>query len=315
MVRALSNDLRERVVAAVAGGESWRSVAARFGVAVSSVVKWLQRQRTTGSVAPGRTGGHRKRVPEPHRAFLAERIGQDPQPTLHGLKAELAARATAVAHDTIWRFLRREGLRFKKTPGALEQTRDDVARRRRRWMSWQQRLDPGRLVFIDATWIKTDMAPLRGRGPKGQRLEGFAPHGHWRTLTFLGASRANALTAPCVFDGPIDGPCLRAYVEQQRVPTLKAGDIVILDDLRSHQGAAVRRLIKAAGARLWFLPPCSPDLDPIEQVSARIEHWMRAAQKRSVEDTWRHIGHLVAKIEPQECANYLANAGYASIKN
>ena len=145
----MSNDLRERVVAAVAGGESCRSVAARFGVAVSSVVKRSQRQGATGSVAPCEMGGHRKRVLEPHRAFLAERIGQDPQLTLHGLKAELAARGITVSHDAIWPFLRREGLRFKKALGALEQTRDDIARRRRRWMSWQKRLDPGRPVFID----------------------------------------------------------------------------------------------------------------------------------------------------------------------
>ena len=158
------------------------------------------------------------------------------------------------------------------------------------------------------------MAPLRGWGPKGERLKGFAPHGHWRTLTFLGALRADALTAPCVFAGPINGSCFRAYVEQQLVPTLQAGDIVILDNLGSHKGAAVRRLIRAAGARLWFLPPYSPDLKPIEQAFAKIKHWMRTAQKRTVEDTWRHIGHLVATIKPDECANYLANASYASIK-
>ena len=149
MVRALSNDLRERVVAALGDGGSCRSVAARFGVAVSSVVKWSQRRRATGSVAPGRMGGHRKRVLEPHRAFLAERLGQEPHLTLHGLKAELAARGVTVSHDAIWRFLRREGLRFKKTLGALEQTRDDIARQRRRWRSWQKRFDPGRMVFID----------------------------------------------------------------------------------------------------------------------------------------------------------------------
>ena len=114
MVRPYSNDLRERVVAAVLSGEASRAVAARFGVAVSSVVKWSQRHRTTGSVAPGQMGGHRKFVLEPHRAFIAERIGQNPNLTLHGLKAELAARGIAVSHDAIWRFLRREGLRFKK---------------------------------------------------------------------------------------------------------------------------------------------------------------------------------------------------------
>ncbi len=116
MTRALSNDLRERVVAAVAGGGSCRSVAARFGVAVSSVVKWSQRFRATGSVAPGKMGGHRKRVLEPHRAFILERIGQTPHLTLHRLKDELAARGVRVSHNAVWQFMRREGLRFKKNP-------------------------------------------------------------------------------------------------------------------------------------------------------------------------------------------------------
>ena len=212
MTRALSNDLRKRVVEAVGSGESCRAVASRFGVAVSSVVKWSQRYRATGSVAPGKMGGHRKRVLEPHRAFIVERINQTSHLTLHGLKAELAARGVMVSHNAVWVFLRREGLSFKKTLFALEQARVDVARRRRRWRSWQGRLDPARLVFIDETWIKTNMTPLRGWGPRGQRLRGFAPHGHWRTLTFLGALRCDRLTAPCVFDGPINGECFRAYV-------------------------------------------------------------------------------------------------------
>jgi transposase len=202
----------------------------------------------------------------------------------------------------------------KKTLFALEQGRSDIARRRRRWRSWQASLDPRRLVFIDETWIKTSMAPLRGWGPKGARLRGFAPHGHWRTLTFLGALRCNQLVAPCVFDGPINGECFRAYVEQQLVPVLKQGDIVIMDNLGSHKSAELRRMIRAAGARLWYLPPYSPDLNPIEQAFAKIKHWMRLAQKRTLEDVWRHIGTLVTAIQPTECNNYFQNAGYASIK-
>ncbi len=150
--------------------------------------------------------------------------------------------------------------------------------------SWQASLDPQRLVFIDETWIKTSMAPLRGWGPKGERVRGFAPHGHWRTLTFLGALRSDSLVAPCVFDGPINGECFRAYVEQQLVPVLKPGDIVIMDNLGSHKSAALRRIIRRAGARLWYLPPYSPDLNPIEQTFAKIKHWMRIAQKRTVDD-------------------------------
>lgn len=314
MTAPLSNDLRERVVAAVLAGESCRLAAARFGVAVSSAVKWSQRYRSSGSVAPGKMGGHRKRVLEPHRAFIVERINQTPHLTRHGLKAELAERGVKVSHDTVWQFLRREGLRFKKTLSALEQSRADIARRRQRWRSFQPGLDPRRLVFIDETWIKTNMAPLRGWGAKGKRLRGFAPHGHWRTLTFLGALRWDRLTAPCVFDGPVNGRCFRAWVEQQLVPVLEPGDIVVMDNLGSHKSAAVRQTIRTAGARLWFLPPYSPDLNPIEQAFAKIKHWMRVARKRTIEDTWQQIGHLVSTIEPGECASYIQNAGYASVK-
>ena len=154
------------------------------------------------------------------------------------------------------------------------------------------------------------MAPLRGWGPKGERLKGFAPHGHWRTLTFLGALRADALTAPCVFAGPINGSCFRAYVEQQLVPTLQAGDIVILDNLGSHKGAAVRRLIRAAGARLWFLPPYSPDLNPIEQAFAKLKQPIRTAAPRARETLWRSIGTMLDRFKPNGCANYLANPAY-----
>jgi transposase len=197
---------------------------------------------------------------------------------------------------------------------ALERARSDIARRRQRWRSWQTKLDPQCLVFIDETWIKTNMAPLRGWGPKGERVRGFAPHGHWRTLTFLGALRCDRLTAPCLFDGPINGECFRAYVQQLLVPQLHPGDIVIMDNLGSHKSAALRSLIKAAGARLWYLPPYSPDLNPIEQTFAKIKHWMRLAQKRTIDDISSHIGSLVKTIQPNECSNYFENAGYASIK-
>ncbi len=156
------------------------------------------------------------------------------------------------------------------------------------------------------------MAPLRGWGPKGQRLRGFAPHGHWRTMTFLAALRCDQLTAPCVFDGPINGECFRAYVEQMLIPTLKSGDIVIVDNLGSHKAKAVRDAIKTVDARLWFLPPYSPDLNPIEQTFAKIKHWMRMAQKRTIEEVWRQVGQLVGTVSAQECANYFKNAGYAS---
>ena len=176
----------------------------------------------------------------------------------------------------------------------------------------QYQLNPKNLVFIDETWIKTNMAPLRGWGPKGKRLRGFAPHGHWKTMTFLAALRYDGLTAPCVFDGPINGQCFRAYVHQQLVPTLREGDIVIMDNLGSHKSQEVKDQINAAGAQLLFLPPYSPDLNPIEQTFSKIKHWMRMAQKRTVEEVWRYVGYVIETITPDECRNYFKNSGYVS---
>src|SRR5690606_15391556 len=133
-----------------------------------------------------------------------------PHLTVRGLQTMLAGHGVTASRHAVWLFLRREGLSFKKTLFALEQARKDIARRRERSKSWQPYLDPKRLVFIDETWIKTNMAPIRGWGPRGKRLRGFAPHGHWRTMTFLGALRCDGLIAPCVFDGPINGTSFRA---------------------------------------------------------------------------------------------------------
>jgi len=166
-------------------------------------------------------------------------------------------------------------------------------------------------VFIDETWAKTNMAPLRGWCAKGRRLRAQAPYGHWKTLTFLAALRHDRIDAPCVLDGPINGQSFTAYVEQLLAPTLKPGDIVIMDNLGSHKGAAVRKAIRAVGARLLFLPPYSPDLNPIEQVFAKLKHLMRKAAERTAEATWRRIGNLLNEFPSSECAAYLANAGYA----
>jgi transposase len=158
--------------------------------------------------------------------------------------------------------------------------------------------------------VKTNMTRCYGRAPRGQRLVAAAPHGHWTTSTFLAALRHDTITAPCVIDGPINGETFTAYVEQFLVPTLAAGDIVIMDNLGSHKGAAVRAAIEAVGARLLFLPPYSPDLNPIEQVFAKLKALLRKAAARSIEALWDAVGKLLQRFAPQECANYFDNAGY-----
>jgi transposase len=155
------------------------------------------------------------------------------------------------------------------------------------------------------------MAPLRGWGVKGERLRAKAPYGHWKTMTFLAALRHDRIDAPFVFDGPINGEAFRLYVETQLIPTLGKGDIVVLDNLGSHKGKAVRKAIRAIGARLLFLPPYSPDLNPIEQVFSKLKHLMRRAAERDPVATWKRAGALLDRFAPDECARYLVNSGYA----
>ena len=177
---------------------------------------------------------------------------------------------------------------------------------------WQARFDPRRLVFIDETWIKTNMAPLRGWGPKGARLRGFAPFGHWRTLTFLGALRHDRLVAPCVFDGPINGLCFRAWVEQQLAPVLRKGDIVIMDNLGSHKSAEVRRAIRGVGARLWFLPAYSPDLNPIEKMWSKIKALLRGWAARTQQELSAAITRAFEAVTPEDVQGWFLSCHIAA---
>jgi transposase len=196
---------------------------------------------------------------------------------------------------------------------AGERDRPDVARRRAQWTKYQDRIAPERLVFIDETWTKTNMAPLRGWAPRGRRLIAKVPHGHWKTTTFVAALRHDRIEAPWLVDGPIDGESFRNYVENILLPTLRPGDIVIMDNLSSHKGKAVRALIRSAGAKLFFLPKYSPDLNPIEQVFAKLKHLLRKAAARTIETVCAAIGQILEIYMPQECANYFRNSGYAPI--
>ena len=168
-------------------------------------------------------------------------------------------------------------------------------------------------MFVDETWVKTNMAPLRGWGPKSRRLKAYAPFGHWKTQTFIAALRHDRIDAPWVIDGPINGELFRVYVEKVLAPTLAPGDVVILDNLGSHKGKAARTAVRAKGAHLIFLPPYSPDLNPIEQVFAKLKHLIRKAQPRNVQAAWRKVGEFLNLFTPPECANYLVNAGYSSV--
>lgn len=180
------------------------------------------------------------------------------------------------------------------------------------WTDNQPKLNPDQLVFIDETGTSTNMARRRGRAPRGERLVGKIPHGHWKTTTFVAGLRSTALTAPCVIDGPMNGNAFLAYVEQVLAPTLKPGDIVVLDNLSAHKVPGVRQAIEAAGAMLLYLPPYSPDFNPIEQLFAKLKALLRKAAERSVNALWTRIATLLDAFTSAECANYFRNAGYAS---
>ena len=201
----------------------------------------------------------------------------------------------------------------KKSAHAAEQQRPDVLKARQDWFDRQLDLDPARLVFIDESWASTKMARTHGRAPKGERLIASVPHGHWKTTTFVGALRLSGMVAPMVVDGPINAAWFEAYVRNVLVPELKPGDIVVLDNLGSHKGPVIRELIEEAGAELLFLPPYSPDFNPIEMAFARLKALLRKAAERTVEALWTTIGELVDCFTKAECANYFAAAGYDAI--
>ena len=183
-------------------------------------------------------------------------------------------------------------------------------RRRKAWFERQLDLDPTRLVFIDETGASTKMARLYGRAPRGKRLRAGVPHGHWKTTTFIGALRLGGMTAPMVLDGPMTGDWFTAYVEQVLAPTLRPGDLVILDNLPAHKVAAARQAIQVVGAQLVFLPPYSPDFNPIENAFSKLKALLRKAAARTVDELWNVIGAAIDTFTPQECRNYFAAAGY-----
>ena len=197
-----------------------------------------------------------------------------------------------------------------KTLRASEQGRSDIAEKRKRWRCWQSWLKPDRLVFLDETGLKTNMTRLRGRSFKGERLHASAPWGHWNTSTLLAGLRTAGLVAPLILDGPMNGAAFKAYVEQFLAPTLRPGDVVILDNLASHKVDGVRQAIKLRGAFILYLPPYSPDLNPIEMAFSKLKTLIRKAAERTAETLCRRVGQILNEFSPQECFNYIAHAGY-----
>jgi transposase len=194
---------------------------------------------------------------------------------------------------------------------AAEQLRPDVAARREQWRAEvMPGLEAGKVVFLDETAAKTNMARTHGYAPRGQRLQGRAPYRRWQTTTFLGAMRSGGFIAPLVVDGAMTGELFAAYVSRVLIPELKEGDVVVMDNLSCHRRAEVRALLESAGCRVGYLPAYSPEYNPIEMAFSKLKRLLRKAAARTVEALWDALGRLLDCFSPQECANYIRHAGY-----
>jgi len=312
MAQYLSEDLRVRVICAVEGGISRNAAARRFGVSIASAVRWMDAYLRSGRTAPKRRGGDRRsgRI-EAQADLLLGVIEDTPDITLAELRARLIAeRGETFAISTIHDFFRRRGVTYKKAAHASEQAREDVAARREAWFELQPELDPLRLIFIDETGATTKMARLRGRSPRGERCRDGVPHGHWKTTTLVAGLRLGGLTAPMVIDGAMSGDAFTAYAETFLAPTLRTGDIVTMDNLPAHKVGGARAAIERVGARLMFLPPYSPDFNPIEQAFAKLEAHLRKAAARTLEALKAAIAAALDALTAEEGANYFTNSGY-----
>ncbi|MFD2404800.1 IS630 family transposase [Azorhizophilus paspali] len=312
MARAYSADLRRRVVDAAMGGLSARQAAERFDIGTATAIVWVRRFREGGSSSPadGKPRGLRL---DPHAHYLLGLLEQTPDLTLAELAATLEReRGIRVSLATVWTFLDRHGMTFKKTAPAAEQQRPDVQAARQEWLEEQPGFDWRKLIVVDETAAATNLARLRGWPPRGERCLAAVPHGHWKTTTFTAGLRVDGLTAPLVLDGAMNGPAFLAYVGQVLVPELTPGAIVVMDNLPAHKVAGVRQAIEGAGATLRYLPPYSPDLNPIERAFSKLKALLRKAAARTVPQLWQSIGEAIAQFSAQDCRHYFEAAGYES---
>ncbi len=275
----------------------------------------IKLRRETGALDPkpqGNQGGCGKL--SDLAGWVRARLAERGDLTLDELRLELEqAQGVTVHRSSVGHWLHRLGLSHKKTLLAAEQKRPDVAQARRFWIARRQpfmRKALERLAFIDETSLNTKLVKTTGWAPVGQRLIDHAPFGHWHTQTFIAALRCDGLTAPWVIKGAINRDLFNAYVETQLAPTLKRGDVVILDNLSSHKSAAAAEVLKSIGAWFLFLPSYSPDLNPIEMAFAKLKALIRKATARSYDALWQAVGAVCDLFSDEECYNYFKAAGY-----
>jgi len=312
MARAYGQDLRDRVIEAGLTGPSLRQAARRYQVAASTAIGWLKRASVEGERGARAQGRPRGSKLDAHREFVLSRLDEKPDLTLQGMQKLLSEeRGVRASLSTIWGLLSDARRTFKKKSlHASEQDRPDVVEQREAWFEGQLDLDPRKLVFVDETWASTNMTPLYGWARRGERLRASAPLGSWKRTTFVAGLRLTGITAPMAIDGSINGASFLDYVRHYLAPTLTPGDIVVIDNLSSHKSDDVRNAIEAVGASVRFLPPYSPDFNPIEKAFAKLKAFLRRAAARTVEAVRAALRDLVDAFTPAECANYFAACGY-----
>mgnify|MGYP001365022720 CR=1 FL=1 len=304
---AYSMVLRKRVLADCDAGMKTKPVAEKYGVSRTWVRGLKQKRRETGDIAPGVPTGRPRKI---DRDQLAALVKEDADATLAELRERLGVKCSLTA---IWMVLDTLRITFKKkTLRAAEQERPDVAEKRAAFRVEQLGLDPRRLVFIDETWATTNMTRLRGRSPRGERVIDAVPHGHWKTTTLIAALDLTGIRCSMVLDGAVNRLAYDAFVEQVLVPTLRPNDLVVMDNLSSHKGTRVAELIRAAGAELVYLPPYSPDLNPIEPAFSKIKQALRSLASRTMYELWGAVQSVLDRITPSDASGFYRHCGYAT---
>lgn len=310
-MRAYSDDLRERIVAAVERGDySLRQLARLFSVSLSFLVRLLQRQRRTGSVQPQpHAGGPTPKLDAAAQARLLALVRAQPDATLAELRDRLGVSCSLM---TITRALKRHRItRKKKTTHADERDAPAVQAERAAFDERLAPVDPARLVFVDEMGANTAMARTHGRAPAGERVGATAP-GQWQNVTLIVGMRQGGVVAPLAFAGPTDQPAFETYVRAVLVPELHRGDVVVWDNLKPHKDAAVVRAIQAAGARVEPLPPYSPDKNPIEELFSKAKGYLRSVAARTTETVIAAMGAALDRITPRDIGGWFQDrAAYA----
>jgi transposase len=310
IMKAYSHDLRQRVVSLCdAGLWSHTHIASLLHVSTAWIRRLLQRRRETGSIAAlPHGGGPSPKLGKQDFEEVQLLVEERPDATLEELRQSLGVN---VSVSTIHRVLAALRLtRKKKTLRAAEQDKKDLARKRAKWHRQAKQLDPERLVFIDESGANTSMTRLYGRAPVGERVYDSVPQGSWKTMTMVAALRSDTVTAPFMFEGATDTAAFGTYVEQVLVPQLRQGDVVVMDNLPTHKGLRIKKAIRAVGADVKFLPPYSPDFNPIEKLWSKIKAWLRKVGGRTTEAVYNGVAEALQAVVPSECRGYFASCGY-----